>query len=262
MDLGLKNKTAIVLAASKGLGQAAARALAAEGCHLALCAREDTALQETAQAIRNTFQVSVFARSTDIHDASALRSFMDEAMDFLQGADILITNAGGPPVKGFEETTDEEWHYWYDVTFMGVVRSIRRVLPHMKKQKFGRIINITSISVKAPVERLIYSNALRLAVVGLAKSLSMELGPFGITVNNVAPGYHLTEGLERIIRKREEEGATRADVLSQWEEKIPLRRLGQPQDLAALITFLASQQASYITGTTIQVDGGLYAGTL
>jgi len=165
-------------------------------------------------------------------------------------------------VKGFEETTDEEWHYWYDVTFMGVVRSIRRVLPHMKKQKFGRIINITSISVKAPVERLIYSNALRLAVVGLAKSLSMELGPFGITVNNVAPGYHLTEGLERIIRKREEEGATRADVLSQWEEKIPLRRLGQPQDLAALITFLASQQASYITGTTIQVDGGLYAGTL
>ncbi len=262
MDLGLKGKKAIVIAASKGLGAASARALAAEGCSLAICARNNEPLQETAQDIRNTFKIPVFARSTDIHDKSALESFLDAAMDFLKGADILITNAGGPPVKGFEETTDEEWHYWYDITFMGVVRSIHRVLPHMKEQKYGRIINITSISVKAPVERLIYSNALRLAVVGLAKSLSMELGPFGITVNNVAPGYHLTDGLERIIRKREEEGMARSEVLSQWEGKIPLRRLGQPQDLAALITFLASQQASYITGTTIQVDGGLYAGTL
>ena len=262
MDFGLQGKKAIVLAASKGLGKAAAEALASEGCALAICARNAEPLQKTARAINKRYQVPVFTGTVDIHDKTNLESFLEESIGKMGGVDILVTNAGGPPVKGFEETTDEEWAYWYEITFMGVVRSIRKVLPQMKKQKFGRIINITSISVKAPVERLIYSNALRLAVVGLAKSLSAELGPLGITVNNVAPGYHLTDGLERIVRKRVEGGESREAVFAQWENKIPMRRIGRPEDLAFLIAFLASERASYITGTTIQVDGGLYSGTL
>ncbi len=261
MDLGLKNKKAIVLAASKGLGKAAAESLAVEGCHLAICARNEQQLQETANQLRKN-GVDVFARAIDVAEPDQLIPFMNESISALGGIDILVTNAGGPPVKSFEETNETEWHYWYDVTFMTVVRSVQSVLPHFKKQKWGRIINITSISVKAPVERLIYSNALRLAVVGLAKTLSIELGPYNITVNNVAPGYHLTQGLERIIKKRQEAGEKRENILAQWENSIPLRRIGKPQDLASLIAFLASEKASFITGTTIQVDGGLFRGTL
>jgi len=145
---------------------------------------------------------------------------------------------------------------------MSVVRSIKAALPYMKQNKWGRIINITSISVKMPIENLIYSNSLRLAVVGLAKSLSMELGPFGITVNTVAPGHHLTDGLERIIKKKVEAGMPREEVLKQWIDRTPMHRLGQPQDLANMIAFLASEQAGFISGTTVQVDGGQYAGSL
>ncbi|MHB2150713.1 SDR family oxidoreductase [Calditrichota bacterium LG25] len=261
MDTGLKNKKAIVLAASKGLGLAAAQSLAAEGCHLAICARNEEQLNKTAAQLKAS-GVDVFASPVDVANPDALKQFMEQSIERLGGVDILLTNAGGPPVKSFEETNEEEWRYWYEVTFMTVVRSIKSVLPLFKEQKWGRIINITSISVKAPVERLIYSNALRLAVVGLAKTLSIELGPFNITVNNVAPGYHLTDGLERIVKKRMEAGETRENIFAAWENKIPMRRIGQPGDLAGLIVFLASEQAGYITGATIQVDGGLYPGTL
>ena len=215
MELGLKNKKAIVLAASKGLGKAAAESLAAEGCHLAICARDERQLNQTADQLRKN-GVEVFAMAVDVADANRLNQFFEQSIKALGGIDILVTNAGGPPVKSFEETNEQEWHYWYDVTFMTVVRSVQNVLPHFKRQKWGRIINITSISVKAPVERLIYSNALRLAVVGLAKTLSMELGPYNITVNNVAPGYHLTDGLERIVKKRMEAGETREAIFAQW----------------------------------------------
>ncbi len=261
MELGLKNKKAIVLAASKGLGRAAAESLAAEGCALAICARNAEQLEQTAAELKQT-GASVFAQPADVANVEQLQDFLQNSVKALGGVDILVTNAGGPPVKSFDETTEDEWHYWYDVTFMTVVRAVRAVLPVMKEQKWGRIINITSISVKAPVERLIYSNALRLAVVGLAKTLSIELGPFNITVNNVAPGYHLTDGLERIVKKRQEGGEAREDIFASWTQKIPLKRIGQASDLANLITFLASEAASYITGATIQVDGGLYPGTM
>ena len=142
------------------------------------------------------------------------------------------------------------------------LRMSQLVIPHMKKNKWGRIINITSISVKEPIMNLIYSNALRLAVVGLAKTLSRELGPFGITVHNVAPGYHKTEGLERIVKRRMENGETEAEIYKEWEKSVPLRRIGEPDDLAALITFLASEKAKYMSGNTIQVDGGRYTGSL
>ena len=262
MNLNLEGKTALVLASSKGLGKAAATALAEEGCRLALCARNEIVLKETAAEIQRKNDRPVFYRGVDVKNKSELEAFIHETAEKFGSLDILVTNAGGPPVKSFEESTDDEWHEWYEVTFMSVVRSIHTVLPFMKEQRFGRIINITSISVKAPVERLIFSNALRLAVVGLAKSLANELGPYGVTVNNVAPGYHLTEGLERIVKKKEEAGLARDVIFDEWKQRIPLRKIGMPRDLAGLITFLASEQAGYITGTTVQVDGGLYPGVL
>jgi len=262
MDLGLKNKTAVVLAASKGLGRGTAEALAAEGCNLAICSRNAENIEKTASELEDKFGVQVFYQAFDVKDKGALNAFFQEAAAILGGIDILVTNAGGPPVKSFEETTDEEWHEWFDITFMSVTRSIKTALPFMKKKGWGRIINITSVSVKSPVEKLIYSNALRLAVIGLAKSLSQELGPFGITVNNVAPGYHLTDGLERIITNKVQSGMQREEVLEQWISSMSIKRIGKPEDLADIITFLASEKAGFITGITLQVDGGLYKGTL
>ncbi|MBD3226523.1 MAG: SDR family oxidoreductase [Caldithrix sp.] len=262
MNFGLEKKKAIVMASSKGLGKATARLLAMEGCMVSICGRDNEMLRKTAAEIETESGQTVFYDTADVGDSASLHRFIDRAIDTMDGVHILVTNAGGPPVKGFAETTDEEWHHWYDITFMSVVRAIRRVLPEMEGQSWGRIINITSVSVKAPVENLIYSNALRMAVVGLAKTLSNELGPKGITVNNVAPGYHLTDGLERIVRKKTEQGMKREKVLSDWSDKLPVRRIGMPQDLAGLITFLASEHSAYMTGTTIQVDGGGYPGTL
>jgi len=262
MNLGLKDKVAVVLAASKGLGRAAAEKLAAEGCKLAICSRDANKISAAAKEIEKKYGTDVFHMAVDVGDRVQIERFIGETEKNLGGVDILVTNAGGPPVSDFEGSSDEEWQKWYDITFMSVVRSVRAVMPLMKKQKWGRIINITSVSVKAPVENLIYSNALRLAVVGLAKSLSRELGPHGITVHNVAPGYHLTDGLERIIKKKVEQGQAREEVLKNFSKNVPLGRIANADELAGLIAFLASEQASYMSGTTIQVEGGMYGGVL
>ncbi len=262
MDLGLNEKSVVVLASSKGLGRAAALSLARERAKVAICARNEQALKATAEELKTAKAADVYYEVVDVQKAEQLAVFMNHVLKKWGRIDILVTNAGGPPVKSFDETNEEEWHYWFDVTFMSVVRAVRLALPSMKEQHWGRIINITSISVKKPIENLIYSNALRLAVVGLAKTLSQELGPFGITVNNVAPGHHLTEGLERIITRKVSAGMSRKEVLDGWTSHTPMRRLGQPDDLAGLITYLASEPAGFITGTTIQVDGGQYPGSL
>jgi 3-oxoacyl-[acyl-carrier protein] reductase len=160
------------------------------------------------------------------------------------------------------ETSDEEWERYFNITLMSVIRAIREVVPVMKKQKWGRIINITSISVKEPLAGLIYSNSLRMAVVGLAKTISRELGADGITVHNVAPGFHRTAGLDRIVNKRVENGEKAEDIYKEWEQAVPVKKIGEPADLAALIAFLASEKAHYMSGTTIAVDGGRIAGVL
>ena len=262
MDLNLKDKIAVIFAASKGLGKAAAMSLAAEGCRVAICSRNKQKLEQTREEIESKTGNEVLIQIVDVGNKSDIESFIQTVIKKWHKIDILVTNGGGPPVKPFIDTEDEEWHTWFDNTFMSVVRSIQAVIPSMQKNKWGRIINITSVSVKAPIENLIYSNALRLGVVGLAKTLAAELGPFGITVNNVAPGYHLTDGLERIIKTKVDSGLKREDVLKQWNDKIPMRRIGVPDDLAGLITFLASDKASYLTGATIQVEGGMYSGVL
>ncbi|MBN2425663.1 MAG: SDR family oxidoreductase [Calditrichaceae bacterium] len=262
MEFGLRDRVAVVLAASRGFGFAAAQALAKEKCRVAICSRSKSSIDNAGKKIKSETGVMVIAQSVNVQNKNELAGFFHNVQEKWGKIDILVSNAGGPPVKNFEDTIEEEWAEWFETTFMSVVRSIQLVLPQMKLQKWGRIINIASITVKSPLSGLTYSNALRLGVIGLAKSLANELGPFGITVNNVAPGYHLTDGLERIIRKKIENGLQRDEIISQWTDAIPVRRLGAPEDLAGLIAFLASQQAGYINGATIQVDGGMYSGSL
>jgi 3-oxoacyl-[acyl-carrier protein] reductase len=262
MDLGLDKKVAVVLAASKGFGKATALALAREGCRVAVCSRNQEQIRQAAGEIASLSGSEVIPFVADLEHEQQITSFINTVLDKWGRVDILVTNAGGPPVKGFEETIDPEWEKYFHITFMSVVRAIRAVLPAMKKQRWGRIINITSISVKEPIMNLVYSNALRPAVIGLAKTLSKELGPFGITVHNIAPGYHRTEGLERIVKKRMEQGEREADIYSQWEQATPVRRIGDASELAALVSFLCSESAGYMTGNTIQIDGGRASGIL
>lgn len=262
MDLGLQQRSALVLASGNGLGKAAAMALAQEGCRVAVNARHPEALEQTAQEIRQLTRSDVIAVAGDVGREDDINHCVETTAQHFGGLDILVTNAGGPPVRTFEESTDAEWRQWYEITFLSVVRSVRAALPYLKTSGRGRIINITSSSVKAPIESLIYSNALRLAVVGLAKTLSRELGPYGITVHNVAPGYHLTDGLERIIIKKMQNGLSREEVLKNWADAIPVGRIGQPEDLGVLIAWLAGDKSSYLNGTTIPVDGGLYSGVM
>jgi 3-oxoacyl-[acyl-carrier protein] reductase len=262
MDLGLKDKVAVVFAASKGLGKAAALELAKEGCRIAICSRDKENIKSTAEEIRSKTKSEVFTSVADVENAKQINEFLSSVHKKWHKIDILVNNAGGPPVKTFEETTDEEWETYFNITFMSVIRAIRAVIPGMKKQKWGRIINITSIAVKEPIMGLIYSNSLRLAVVGLAKTLSRELGPDGITIHNVAPGFHRTDGLERIVKKRMENGEKSEDIYREWEQAVPVRKIGEPEDLAALIAFLASENAHYMSGTTIAVDGGRVTGVM
>jgi len=262
MDFKLKDKIAVVFASSKGLGKGAALALASEGCKVAICSRNTDLMEQAARDITKQTGSEVFYQAVDVEDKEQIDHFINAVAKKFASIDILVTNAGGPPVANFEQTIDAEWLKWYNITFMSVVRSVKAALPFLKQSDSGRIINITSSSVKSSIDNLIYSNSLRLAVVGLAKSLSRELGQYGITVHNVAPGYHMTDGLERIIKAKVEAGMSREDVLKAWTDNVPVGRIGEPQDLAALITFLASGQTGYMSGTTIQVDGGTFVGTM
>ena len=262
MDLGLKEKVAVVFAASKGLGKAAAMELAKEGCRVAICSRDENNINLTAEKIRSETRSEVFSSVVDVENALQINEFLTAVQNKWQKIDILINNAGGPPVKSFEETTDAEWEKYFNITLLSVIRAIRMVIPVMKRQKWGRIINITSISVKEPIMGLIYSNSLRLAVIGLAKTLSRELGPDGITIHNVAPGFHRTAGLERIVKKRVDNGEKAEEIYKEWEQSVPVKKIGEPEDLAALIAFLASENAHYMSGTTIAVDGGRVASVM
>jgi len=262
MDLGLNNKVAAVFAASKGLGKEAARSLAKEGCKVAICSSNLNNIEIAADEIRQQTNAEVFTAVVDVSEKSQINNFLEKIFKNWGNVDILVTNVGGPPVKTFAETTDEEWLKYFNIIVMSVITSIRKVLPGMKKQNWGRIINITSIGVKQPFPGLIFSNSLRSAVVGLNKTLSQEYGNYNIHFHNVAPGLFKTEGLERIVKKRMEAGEKREDIYAEWEKSVPLNRVGEPRELAALITFLASEQAGYMNGNTILADGGKFAGML
>src|ERR1700690_4392144 len=261
MDTGLKNRVAIVAAARQGIGRAAAEGLAAEGCRVAMCARNAPALQATAEHIQKQYGVEVFTQALDVADAEAVRRFVDAVVSKFGSVDICVTNAGGPPAKGFLAASLEEWRKAVDLNFLSTVYFAREVIPHMQRKHWGRIITITSITTKQPVADLVLSNAVRAAVVGLVKSLANEFGKDGILVNNVGPGFTATDRLKELATARSSAlGKSEQEIFDGWASDAPLKRLGEPREVAETIVWLASERASYITGQTILVDGGMYKG--
>ena len=263
MDFGLKGKVALVGGASRGIGKAVAMGLAAEGSRVAICARNEQPLLDAADEIRRATGIDVLAVPCDMARAEDIERFVAATVDHFGRLDIVVNNAGGPPLGAFERHSDEAWQAALDQNFLSAVRTIRATLPHLRKQGGGRIINITSYAVKQPLDGLILSNSARLAVVGLAKTLSRELGPDNILVNNVCPGPTLTARMESLMRSRaENEGRSYEEVAAEENKRIPLGHMGTAEDVAALVVFLASEPARHITGTTIQVDGGVTASIL
>jgi 3-oxoacyl-[acyl-carrier protein] reductase len=257
MDLGIKNKVALVAASSRGLGRAVAEELATEGASLVLCARDQNTLERTSDAIRNSTGARVLSIAADVSLPGDVKRVVDSGLTEFGQIDILVTNAGGPPAGRFEHLSPEDWEIAVRLTLFSAVELAREVLPSMRESKWGRILNITSIAVKQPVENLILSNSLRAAVTGFARTLANEVATDGITVNNILPGYTRTERVEELasmMAAKEDISATA--FKSKWEDQIPMKRLGEPREFAALAAFLVSERASYITGISIQVDGG------
>lgn len=261
MDLGLKNRVAIVAASSQGLGKAVAEGLAKEGSKLALCARSEGALNHTAEEIRRKTGVQVLARSVDVTRYDQVQRFVAEAVEHFGRVDICVTNAGGPPAKLFRDTSVRDWQAAVNLNLLSTMYFAREVLPRMEKQKWGRLITITSVSVKQPIDNLILSNSVRAAVSGLVKSLANEYGASNVLINNVCPGYTLTARLDELAHQlATAEHVDPRQIHERWASQIPLCRLGQPEEFANLVVFLASERASYVTGATIAVDGGFVKG--
>lgn len=226
-----------------------------------MCARNKETLDQAADAIRRQHRAEVLAEPFDVTDSTAVCQFVEQVVQTFGSADICVPNAGGPPAKGFLSTTIEEWRRAVELNFLSAVSFAHAVIPHMQKKKWGRIITITSITTKQPVADLVYSNAVRAAVVGLVKSLANEFGKDGILVNNVGPGYTATDRLKELAKTRSASlNKTEQEIFEGWAADAPLKRLGDPRELADAIVWLASERASYITGQTILVDGGLYKG--
>lgn len=257
MDLGIKGKVAFVAAASRGLGRAVAEELAAEGASLVLCARTAENLKTASEQITQNSGVSVLPVVADVSIVEDVIRAIRAGIEKFGRIDILITNAGGPPAGQFENLTREMWEAATLLTLTSVLELTRAVLPGMKERRWGRILNITSITVKQPVDNLMLSNSLRAAVTGFARTLANEVATYGITVNNILPGYTQTERVEKLAQSTAaKEGISSTEARSKWETEIPMQRLGEPREFAALAAFLVSERASYITGTSIPVDGG------
>lgn len=262
MDLQLTGKTALVLAASKGLGKACAAALVAEGADVIIGAREKTALEATAAELRNLGNGRVLAIPVDVTRPEQVSAMIDTVAATFGKIDILVNNAGGPPFGKFESFDDAAWQSAFELTLLSTVRFCRLVVPHMRPTGSGRIINITSLSVKTWLANSVLSTSLRLGVIGMAKMLAGELGPDNITVNNIAPGMILTDRLRHTMSPDTPGAPSFEAQLAQRSREIPLGRIGKPEELAALVAFLASPLAGYITGATIPVDGGAIKATV
>jgi len=261
MDLGLKDRVAIVAASSQGLGKAVAQGLAREGAKLAICSRNEAGINRTAEEIRQETGAEVLARAVDVTDYERVRRFVAETHGRFGRVDICVTNAGGPPAKPFSETTVEDWQAGVDLNLMSTLYFVREVLPLMQQRKWGRLITITSASVKQPIDNLVLSNSIRSAVSGLMKTLSNEYGKDNILVTNACPGYTLTSRLDELSgRLAKAEGVGPKAIQERWARQVPLGRLGQPEEFANLVVFLASERSSYITGVSIAVDGGFIKG--
>lgn len=258
MDLGIEGRVAVVCGASAGMGKSAALSLAREGAKVAICSRNRLALEAAASEIRSATGREVLAHPADVTDEAAIEAFLAETSRRFGAPEILVNNTGGPPAGNFEETPAEAWEKAHRLTLQSAVSFCRRVAPGMKSRRWGRIISITSLTVKQPAESLILSNAYRSALTAFSKTLAGELAPFGVTVNCVCPGYTNTERLKELSASlAAKRNVAEAEVRRDWEKSIPAGRLGRPEEVADLIVFLASERAGYITGASILVDGGL-----
>jgi len=257
LDLGLKNRVAIVTGSSQGIGKAIAHGLAKEGAKVTICARNEELLRKTASEIESSTGTQVLPVRANLMSKEDIRVMVEKTVETFGSVDILVNNTGGPRSALFLETSDNDWRDAVNSLLMSVINCCREVIPNMKKQKWGRIVNMTSFAAKQPAERLILSNAVRAGVLGLTKTLSNELAEYGILVNAVCPGWTLTGRVKELAKSiAEKTGKNYEDVIAEWANSIPLRRLAQPEEIANLVVFLASERASYITGAVIQVDGG------
>lgn len=258
MNLGLLGRVAIVAAASKGLGRAVAEELAQEGAYVAICSREAKSVERTAGEIEASTKRPVFWRALDVRQEHAIAAFVADVESEFGRVDICVTNSGGPPSNSFAETRSEDWRAAVDQLLMSAVFFARETLPRMKKNNWGRFITITSSAVKQPVDGLLLSNSVRAAVTGLARTLANEYAAYGITVNNVCPGYTRTARLDNLAKSISARSNVQPDeVFAGWAHEIPAGRIGTPKEFAAVVAFLASERASYVNGTSIAVDGGL-----
>ena len=263
MDLGLGGKVALVTAASRGLGRAVAQRLAQEGAHVTICARGEEQLLETAADIEVAAGGQVLAVTADVSDPAAVEPLVQATVEHFGRIDILVINAGGPPPGQFLDLTVEDWEAAVNLTLMSGVRLCYGVAPLMKKQGAGAILAMTSVTVKQPLPNLVLSNSLRLGVTGLVKTLADELAPFGVRVNGICPGWTRTDRVEQLLRDRaDRHGSTPDEEAAKIAAAIPLGRMGTPEEFAAAAAFLVSPTASYITGVSLLVDGGMYRGAM
>ena len=263
MELGLKGKRALVTASSRGIGKACALELAREGADLVICARGAEALEAARAEIAGETGVKVVAVPADLSFGAQIEELIDRTRSELGGIDVLVTNAGGPPSGNFMDFDDEAWMKAVALNLMSVVRLNRAVVPMMREAGEGSIVNLTSISVKEPIKGLVLSNSVRAGVVGLSKTLANELGPDGIRVNVVCPGYTATDRMTELMTARaEREGKSYDEIAAGFYASVPLGEFGKPSDIARMVAFLASDAAGYVTGVTVQVDGGAVRGLL
>ena len=257
MDLGLRGKVALVAAASKGLGRAVAEELASEGARVVICARNANALRAACDDITRLTRTEVHAVVADVSTTEGIERVTREALERFDRVDILVNNAGGPPSGPFEKHDWNTWQSAVDLTLRSAVELTRRVLPGMRERKWGRVLNVTSIAVKQPVDGLMLSNSLRSAVTGWARTLANEVATDGVTVNCVMPGFTRTDRVAELnAATAKREGVDVAEIERRTQAQIPMRRIGEPREFAALVAFLASERASYITAQSIAVDGG------
>ena len=261
MDLGLKGKVALVTAASKGIGKAIAMSLAAEGCEISICSRTKEDLLNTSSEIKRLYGIDACWNVCDLNKLQDIENTVTSTNKLLGKIDILVNNCGGPGAGTLKDLSEENWQTAYDQVLLSVIRFNNLVIPDMIAREWGRIINVTSVAAKQPIENLMLSNTLRNAIIGFAKTLSNDVAKYNVTVNNIAPGYTLTNRLyELAVSEAKQKGLSHEEILVNMTKDIPMNRLGRPEEVASVATFLASNQASYLTGNTIQVDGGWIKG--
>jgi len=261
METGLKDRVAIVAAASQGIGRAVAEGLAAEGARLALCSRNREKIEQAAREIHGRYGVEVFPVAMDVSREDAIKSFVEAVAGRWGRIDVCVTNTGGPPSKPFAALTEEEWHHAFESIVMSVVRFARETIPHMQRQHWGRFIMLTSVSVKQPIPNLVLSNTLRAGLMGLVKTLASEYGRDGVLVNNVAPGYTATGRQEELaIARAKAANSTPEEMKKRWGADTALGRIAEPREIADAVVWLASERASNVTGHTLLVEGGSYRG--